>query len=99
MVFYYYTTAMPNIKSAKKALRQSKKRRIQNLRKKRAYKQVLKQVKKLSSAGKIQEAKELIPQLYKLIDKAAKTNVIKKNKAGRLKSRTIKFVLKQKVAG
>ncbi|MBI2625592.1 30S ribosomal protein S20, partial [Candidatus Parcubacteria bacterium] len=29
----------------------------------------------------------LLPQLYKTLDKAAKTNVITKNKASRLKSR------------
>ena len=32
--------------------------------------------------------KKLLPKVYKTLDKAAKSGVIKKNKASRLKSRT-----------
>lgn len=86
---------MPITKSAKKALRQSLRRRTINLKKKEAYKRLVRDVRKLISAGKAGEAKKFLPQLYKSLDKAAKTNVIKKNKASRLKSRLSRLIQKQ----
>jgi small subunit ribosomal protein S20 len=84
---------MPIIRSAKKALRQSLRRRARNIQKKESYKQVAKNIRKLAHAGQLEQAKNLIPQAYKALDKAAKTNVIKKNKASRLKSRLTKLVV------
>ena len=84
---------MPITKSAEKALRQSKTRRIRNLAKSNAYKLVMKELKKLAATGK-EAAKKLLPKVYKKIDKAAKTGVIKKNKASRLKSGSAKFLAK-----
>lgn len=86
---------MPITKSAKKALRQSLRRRTQNLIKKEAYKRLVRDIKKLAAAGKQKEAEKLLPRLYKALDKASKTNVIKKNKAARLKSRLTKLIAKQ----
>ena len=77
---------MPITQSAKKALRQSLRRKAQNLRRKNNYKNNLKELKNLASAGKNDDAKKLLPKVYKALDKAAKTNVIAKNKAARLKS-------------
>ena len=77
---------MPITSSAKKALRQSFGRRARNLAKTNAYKTVLKELKRLAVAGKKNDAAKLLPKVYKKIDKAAKTGVIKKNKATRLKS-------------
>lgn len=82
---------MPITKSAKKALRQSNKRRVKNLKSKIAVKNILKQVRSLISQKKTEEAKKLLPQLSKILDKAAKTGVIKKNTASRKKSRVAKF--------
>jgi len=45
---------------------------------------------------KIEEAKKLLPKLYKALDKAAKVGLIKKNTASRKKSRLTKLVLKTK---
>ncbi|MBI2624035.1 30S ribosomal protein S20 [Candidatus Parcubacteria bacterium] len=78
---------MPITTSAKKALRQSLRRKVQNDRRRRAFREAVKSVRKAVAAGKPAEAKTLLPQLYKTLDKAAKTNVITKNKASRLKSR------------
>ena len=78
---------MPIIKSAKKDLRQSKKKRVANLARKNKVKKLLKQIKALLAAKKIDEAKKLLPQIYKALDKAAKTKTIKKNTASRKKSR------------
>lgn len=87
---------MPITKSAKKALRQSLRRRAQNLVKREAFKNVLKEIKKLVEAKKIKEAEALIPKAYKALDKAAKTGVIKKNAASRKKSRLVKLIRKAK---
>lgn len=86
---------MPITKSAKKALRQSIRRRIRNIEKKEAYKRLIRDIRKSAAAGKQEEAKKNLPQLYKALDKAVKTNVIKKNKASRLKSRLTRLVVKR----
>jgi small subunit ribosomal protein S20 len=83
---------MPIIKSAKKALRQSERRRVRNLARKEAFKSVVKKIKKLAAEGKKSEAMALLPQAYQALDKAAKTNVIHKNAAGRRKSRLAKLL-------
>lgn len=57
---------------------------------------MVKEVRKFAAAGKAAEAEKLLPQLYKALDKAAKTNVIKKNKASRIKSRLSKSLQKTK---
>ena len=62
------------------------------MQKKEAYKKVTQNIRKLAATGQWEQAKNLIPQAYKTLDKAAKTNVIKKNKASRLKSRLTKLV-------
>ena len=54
----------------------------------------VKEIKKLASAGQIDEAKRLVAKAYQAIDKAAKTGVIKKNKASRLKSNTARLLVK-----
>ncbi|MFH0803943.1 MAG: 30S ribosomal protein S20 [Candidatus Tagabacteria bacterium] len=82
---------MPIKKSAKKALRQSKRRQVRNLKRKRAAKDIVKKIKKLIAVKKIKEAEKLVPLAYKAIDKAAKTGVIKKNAASRKKSRLMKI--------
>jgi len=75
-------------------MRQSIRRHAQNLKKKEAYKRAVRDVRKAVAAGKHDEAKKMLPKLYQALDKAAKTNVIKKNKAARLKSRLSNLVAK-----
>ena len=82
---------MPIIKSAKKALRQNIRRRKINLKRKADLKSIIKQYKKLVYSNK-DEAKKYLAQVYKKLDKSAKVNLIKKNKASRLKSRLAKLV-------
>jgi small subunit ribosomal protein S20 len=81
---------MPITKSAKKALRQNIRRRKINLKRKVELKSVIKQFKKLAAENK-EEAKKYLSQVYKKLDKSAKVNLIKKNKAARLKSRLSKL--------
>ncbi|OGY88016.1 MAG: 30S ribosomal protein S20 [Candidatus Kerfeldbacteria bacterium RIFOXYA2_FULL_38_24] len=81
---------MPNIESAKKALRQNKKRTILNLTKKRKIKELVKKLEKSLVASEKSAGEKLLQQLHKALDKAGKTNTIHPNKASRLKSRAQK---------
>ncbi len=83
---------MPIIKSAKKALRQNKKRKLENLRVKNRMKGQVKKVKSFIGSGKRKEAQENLSKGYKAIDKAAKKGIIKKNTAARKKSRLAKSI-------
>jgi small subunit ribosomal protein S20 len=80
--------------SAKKALRASKRRRVFNTRRQVAIEAPLRQFKKFLIAKKASDAKNLIPALYKALDKAAKTGAIKANTAARRKSRLMKAIKK-----
>ncbi|OGY60407.1 MAG: 30S ribosomal protein S20 [Candidatus Colwellbacteria bacterium RIFCSPLOWO2_01_FULL_48_10] len=78
---------MPKTTSAKKALRQNIKRRAQNIERAKNLKKVMNSYLKLIDAKKFDEAAKQLPAVYKVLDKSAKVNLIKKNKASRLKSR------------
>jgi len=80
---------MPNLKNAKKALRQSKKREISNS----AITENIKWLRKKSAKAvdaKSENAKELIKKTVKAVDKAVKKGIVKKNTANRNKSRLMK---------
>jgi len=83
-------------KGAKKAHRSSLKKRVFNVRRKRAVDLVAKKVKKLLTSGDVAGAEKLVPEAYKAIDKAAKRGVIKANTAARKKSRLVANITKQK---
>jgi len=57
-------------------------------------KAIIKKVRGLVLEKKIEEAKKLLPEVYKILDKGAKVGVIKKNTAARKKSRITKLVNK-----
>ncbi len=78
---------VPITSSAKKALRQSKTRRVRNIQRKKNFRNYIKDFKKAIEDGKFDVAKELLQKVYKSLDKATKTNTIKKNTASRTKSR------------
>jgi len=86
---------MPITKSAQKALRQNEKRRVHNLVYKKKMRKLVKQVKSLVAEKKIEDARKLLPQAYKILDKTAKVGIIKKNTASRQKSRLTKSVQKK----
>ncbi|MBI2053936.1 MAG: 30S ribosomal protein S20 [Candidatus Staskawiczbacteria bacterium] len=81
-------------KSAKKAWRQNLRRRARNLVYKTRIKKTLKEVISLVEEKKIEEAKKLLPQVFKILDKSAKVGIIKKNTASRKKSRLSKLLAK-----
>ncbi|MEK7649784.1 MAG: 30S ribosomal protein S20 [Patescibacteria group bacterium] len=78
---------MPNTSSAAKALRQSERKRVRNVRRKRSLRDVLKQFEKAVAAKNKAEATKLFPAVQKALDKTAKSGLIKKNNASRRKSR------------
>lgn len=85
---------MPITQSAKKALRQNKTRSKRNNKKKEIYKKLVKEFRKLVSGKDADKAKEKLAKVFQSLDKAAKTKVIEKNKASRLKSRLSKLLKK-----
>jgi len=86
---------MPITSSAKKALRQSFRKRDFNLKRLNEMKAAVKTVRKLIRQPADKNKEEALKQLtvaYKAIDKAAKRGVIKKGAADRKKSRLAKFL-------
>ena len=80
---------MPITKSAKKALKQQTRRGRENSKTRRAYKLAIKKFKKEPTLKNLSLA-------YSKIDRAAKKNVIHKNKAARLKAQLSKLTAKKK---
>lgn len=93
---------MPNRPSGAKNLRKSQRKRRYNLRRINALKLKVKEFRTNILNKKIAQSQKLIPSLYKVIDKAAKRGIIKKNAAARKKSRLInllnKYLIKDKKA-
>jgi len=83
---------MAIIKSAKKAIRQNKRRKVKYLVYKNKIKNLIKETRSLITAKKTEEAKKLLPAVYETLDKSAKVGVIKKNTASRKKSRMAKLI-------
>ncbi len=78
---------MPITSSAKKALRASRRKRVFNVRRKKDMDGTLTSFRKLVAAKDKAAAAKLLPDLYRTLDKSAKTGFIKANAAARLKSR------------
>ncbi len=79
---------MPVIKSAEKKLRQARVKSERNKKVKVAMRELISQFRK-------KPAVKLYGQVSSSLDKAAKTNVIHKNKASRLKARLAKLLAKK----
>lgn len=85
---------MPITKSAQKALRGSKNKKLFNDRRVKAMRGEIKEIKKLTEAKDVKGATAKLSAAYQAIDKAAKRGVIKKNTAARKKSRLAKMIKK-----
>ncbi len=86
---------MPITSSAKKAFRQSTRRRELNLERKKNLRAAINSFRKLVEAGKTEEAKQALSKVYQAADKMAKVKFIKKGKAARIKSRLSKKLSSQ----
>ena len=91
MIVSFY---MAIIKSAKKAIRQNKRRRARNLIYLNKLKNLVKEAKSFAMQKKTKEAKAILPKVYQILDKAAKVGIIKKNNASRKKSRITRLIEK-----
>jgi small subunit ribosomal protein S20 len=74
-------------KSAKKALRQSKRHAIRNIKVKESLKEAVKEFKR-------NPQEKLLAKVYSIIDTAAKKHIIHQNKAARLKSHLARLLKK-----
>lgn len=83
---------MPIIKSAIKKARQDIKARKRNQAVRLSFRDAVKDVKKLASAGDPKKTGEALKKAYSEIDKAAKRKVLHKNAANRRKSRLAAFI-------
>lgn len=82
---------MPITQSAKKAIRNSLRKKVFNDNRKRAMKEIIKKIEKIAKTSKI-EAVKMLDSAFQAIDKAAQKGVIKKNNAARKKSRLSRLV-------
>ncbi len=86
---------MPNSKSAAKRLRQSLVRRDRNRARRTRMRTI---IRKLRAAESYDSAKAMLPEVFSVIDKTAKTGVVHKNTANRQKSRLSQLVEKMRPA-
>lgn len=83
---------MPNLENAKKALRQSSKRAERNKIVLAEIKSLRVKLRKAITGKQLEEAKEIARIVGKKLDKAETKKVVKKNTAGRYKSRLMKKI-------
>ncbi len=81
---------MPNIKSAVKRMRQSRDQRLVNRSRRSRMRTMIKKFRSLLAEKKMDEAKNLLPEVYAAIDKTAQKGTIHANAASRYKSRLAK---------
>ena len=77
---------MPNLKSAKKRMRQNETRREENLQVRTRVKTARRILVQALDAGKIEDATEALKTYHSVLDKAVKKGVISKSTAIRRKS-------------
>lgn len=82
---------MPNIKSAKKRVRSNAKKENVNTLVSSSMRTAIKNVEKSAKAGNKEETAKNLNIAVQRIDKAAKSGLVHKNKAARLKSRLTKL--------
>ena len=85
---------MPQRRTAKKDLRQNKKRHTRNLEIKQGVKEAIKKLKKAVDSTDASIKEKALKEVYKVLDKAASKNIIHQNKASRKKSRLGKLLKK-----
>lgn len=85
---------MPQRRTAKKDLRQNKKRRQRNLKVKQSVKETIKKLKKAVGSEDASAREKALTEVYKILDKTASKKMIHRNKASRKKSRLAQLLRK-----
>ena len=83
---------MPNTLSATRRTKKTQSQTVVNRIRKSKYKSTIKQMSIYIDSGKIQEAKNFLPQFHSQLMKIAKTGVIRKETASRKISRVAKSI-------
>jgi small subunit ribosomal protein S20 len=83
---------MPVTKTTKRRVKQNLRKRAVNQKRTLKMRGLIKEANVLISGKSKAELVKMLPEIYKAIDKAAKTGVIKKNTAARKKSRITKKI-------
>ena len=87
---------MPNIKSAVRRVRKSRKQALINKGRKSKYKSAVKQMTTYLNSEKIKEARSFLPKFHSQLMKIAKTGAVNKKAASRKISRISKKINKLK---
>jgi small subunit ribosomal protein S20 len=90
---------MPNTTTAKKALRQNIKRRLQNRSQRSALRTAVRKLREVAAAGDAAAAETALRQVSKKLDQAADKHLIHKNAAARTKSRLVRLIRSKQAAG
>ena len=83
---------MPNIKSAVRRVKRTKKQALVNRIRKSKYRNAVKQMSMYLDSGKIKEAKSFLPKFHSQLMKIAKTGSVSKKTASRKISRITKKI-------
>ncbi len=83
---------MPNVKSAEKRMRQNERRRGNNRRRRSEMRTEIKRFRQLLSDKKVDDARDVLKEVYSVIDQTAQKGVIHSNTAARYKSRLSKHL-------
>lgn len=86
---------MPNTQTAKKALRQNRKRRLHNRTQRSELRTAVKKARGAAQSGDVAAADAALREAGKKLDQSAAKGLIHKNKAARLKSRLSKLLKSQ----
>lgn len=81
---------MPIKQAAMKALRQMKKNALRNRIVKNKIHDLIKRSQRSAAEKRLDEAKNLLKETVKMVDKAVKAKILKQNTASRIKSRLMK---------
>ena len=87
---------MPNIKSAVRRVRKSRKQALVNKARKNKYKSAVKQMTTYLNSGKIKEARSFLPKFHSQLMKVVKTGAVSKKTTSRKISRVTKKINKSK---
>ena len=87
---------MPNIKSAVRRVRKSRKQALLNKARKNKYKSAVKQMTTYLNSGKIKEARSFLPKFHSQLMKVVKTGAVSKKTTSRKISRVTKKINKSK---
>ncbi len=83
---------MPNIKSAKKRMRQNEEQRKRNRRYRTRMRTQIRKFHQLLDGNDVESASNFLKEVYSVIDRTAQKGVIHANTASRYKSRLAKHL-------